>query len=152
MAYRRLGVQALEDLVGAGVNYGAAMTAAREMEDRDVYVVGGGNSAGQAAVHLARFARSVTLLIRREDLAATMSKYLIDEISWNPRITVRPCTEIIDGGADESGQAGLAAGCATYGPARRSGSWPVGCSCSSVPRRTATGSVRTCCATSAASC
>jgi thioredoxin reductase (NADPH) len=82
------------------------MTAAREMEDRDVYVVGGGNSAGQAAVHLARFARSVTILVRREDLAATMSAYLIDEIEWNPRITVRTCTEIVDGGADESGQLG----------------------------------------------
>ncbi|GAA4809874.1 FAD-dependent oxidoreductase [Nocardioides caeni] len=106
VAYRRLGVEPLEDLVGAGVNYGAAMTAAREMEDRDVYVVGGGNSAGQAAVHLARFARSVTILIRREDLAATMSTYLIDELEWNPRIQVRACTEIIDGGPDESGQLG----------------------------------------------
>ncbi|WGY01072.1 FAD-dependent oxidoreductase [Nocardioides sp. QY071] len=106
VAYRRLGIAPLEELVGAGVNYGAAMTAAREMEDRDVYVVGGGNSAGQAAVHLSRFARSVTILIRREDLAATMSKYLIDEIAWNPRIDVRPCTEIIDGGADDSGQLG----------------------------------------------
>jgi len=98
VAYRRLGIAPLEDLVGAGVHYGAAMTAAREMEDRDVYVVGGGNSAGQAAVHLARFARSVTILIRREDLSATMSRYLIDEIEWNPRIQVRPCTEIADGG------------------------------------------------------
>ncbi|MFC7504616.1 FAD-dependent oxidoreductase [Nocardioides sp. CPCC 206347] len=106
VAYRRLGVAPLEDLVGAGVNYGAAMTAAREMEERDVYVVGGGNSAGQAAVHLARFARSVTILIRREDLAATMSRYLIDEIEWNPRISVRSCTEIIDGGPDDSGQLG----------------------------------------------
>lgn len=106
VAYRRLGIAPLEELLGAGVNYGAAMTAAREMEDRDVYVVGGGNSAGQAAVHLARFARSVTILIRREDLAATMSKYLIDEIAWNPRIDVRPCTEIVDGGADDSGQLG----------------------------------------------
>ncbi|GAA4089896.1 FAD-dependent oxidoreductase [Nocardioides kongjuensis] len=106
VAYRRLGIAALEELVGAGVNYGAAMTAAREMEDRDVYVVGGGNSAGQAAVHLARFARSVTILIRREDLAETMSRYLIDEIAWNPRIDVRPCTEIIDGGADDAGQLG----------------------------------------------
>ncbi|KRB77998.1 thioredoxin reductase [Nocardioides sp. Root190] len=106
VAYRRLGVAPLEDLVGAGVNYGAAMTAAREMEDRDVYVVGGGNSAGQAAVHLARFARSVTILIRRDDLAATMSRYLIDEIEWNPRISVRSCTEIIDGGPDDSGQLG----------------------------------------------
>lgn len=106
VTYRRLGVAPLEDLVGAGVNYGAAMTAAREMEDRDVYVVGGGNSAGQAAVHLARFARSVTILVRRDDLAATMSKYLIDEIEWNPRITVRPCTEIVDGGPDDTGQLG----------------------------------------------
>ncbi|GGO87015.1 fused response regulator/thioredoxin-disulfide reductase [Nocardioides phosphati] len=106
VTYRRLGVAPLEDLVGAGVHYGAAMTAAREMEDRDVYVVGGGNSAGQAAVHLARFARSVTILVRRDDLAATMSKYLIDEIEWNPRITVRPCTEIVDGGAEETGQLG----------------------------------------------
>jgi thioredoxin reductase (NADPH) len=106
VAYRRLGVAPLEDLVGAGVNYGAAMTAAREMEDRDVYVVGGGNSAGQAAVHLARFARSVTVLIRGKDLTATMSAYLIDEIEWNPRITVRVATEIIDGGPDDSGQLG----------------------------------------------
>jgi thioredoxin reductase len=106
VAYRRLGVAPLEDLVGAGVNYGAAMTAAREMEDRDVYVVGGGNSAGQAAVHLARFARSVTILIRGKDLAATMSAYLIDEIEWSPRITVRVTTEIIDGGPDDSGQLG----------------------------------------------
>lgn len=105
VTYRRLGVNALEDLVGAGVNYGAAMTAAREMADRDVYVVGGGNSAGQAAVHLAKFARSVTILIRREDLAATMSSYLIGEIAWHPLITVRPCTEIVDGG-DVDGQLG----------------------------------------------
>lgn len=106
VTYRRLGVAPLEELVGAGVNYGAAMTAAREMEDRDVYVVGGGNSAGQAAVHLARFARSVTILVRRDDLTATMSKYLIDEIEWSPRITVRPCTQIVDGGADDTGQLG----------------------------------------------
>jgi thioredoxin reductase (NADPH) len=106
VAYRRLGVAPLEDLVGAGVNYGAAMTAAREMEDRDVYVVGGGNSAGQAAVHLARFARSVTILVRGADLTATMSAYLIDEIEWNPRITVRVATEIIDGGPDDTGQLG----------------------------------------------
>lgn len=106
VTYRRLGVAPLEDLVGAGVHYGAAMTAAREMEDRDVFVVGGGNSAGQAAVHLARFARSVTILVRRDDLVATMSRYLIDEIEWNPRITVRPCTEIVDGGPDDTGQLG----------------------------------------------
>lgn len=98
VAYRRLGVLPLEELVGLGVFYGAAMTAAREMQDREVYVVGGGNSAGQAAVHLARFARSVTILIRREDLTATMSAYLIREIKWNPRITVQSRTQVVDGG------------------------------------------------------
>ena len=83
-----------------GVYYGAAMTAAREMEDQDVYVVGGGNSAGQAAVHLSRFARSVTILVRRPDLAETMSSYLLGEIEYNPRIAVRTCTTVVDGGGD----------------------------------------------------
>ena len=73
VAYRKLRVEPLEELVGIGVYYGAAMTAAREMEDQDVFVVGGGNSAGQAAVHLSRFARSVTIVVRRPDLAETMS-------------------------------------------------------------------------------
>ena len=81
-------------------NYGAGMSAAREMDGRDVFVVGGGNSAGQAAIHLARFARSVTILIRRSDLTETMSQYLIGEIAYHPRITVRGTTEVIDGGGD----------------------------------------------------
>ena len=100
VAYRRLGVESLESLVGSGVNYGAGMSAAREMDGRDVFVVGGGNSAGQAAIHLARFARSVTILVRRADLTETMSQYLIGEIAYHPRITVRGTTEVIDGGGD----------------------------------------------------
>ena len=98
VAYRRLGVESLEQLVGVGVHYGAAVTAAREMEDRDVFVVGGGNSAGQAAVFLARFARSVTVVVRRPDLAETMSDYLVREIEMTPSISVLTCTSVVDGG------------------------------------------------------
>ncbi|WAC55450.1 FAD-dependent oxidoreductase [Gordonia sp. SL306] len=98
VAYRRLGVADLEDLVGLGVHYGAAMSAAREMDGHDVFVVGGGNSAGQAAIHLARYARSVTIVVRRPDLTSTMSQYLIGEIAFNPRITVRGSSEVVDGG------------------------------------------------------
>jgi thioredoxin reductase (NADPH) len=100
VAYRKLGVPPIEDLVGLGVNYGAAMTAAREMEGYDVVVVGGGNSAGQSAVHLARFARSVTIVVRRPALEETMSQYLIDEIRYNDRIQVLPCTRVVDGGGE----------------------------------------------------
>lgn len=100
VSYRKLRVEAIDSLVGRGVFYGAAMTAAREMEDQDVFVVGGGNSAGQAAVHLSRFARSVTILIRRPSLAATMSDYLINELEFNPTVTVRSCSEVVDGGGE----------------------------------------------------
>ncbi len=105
VTWRRLGIPALEALVGAGVFYGAAGAEAQAMRGRDVVVVGGGNSAGQAAVHLARYARSVTMLVRGGGLAATMSKYLITEISNNPAIAVRVRTEIVDG----AGSGGLEA-------------------------------------------
>lgn len=98
VAYRRLGVPTVEDFVGLGVHYGAATSAARECEGKDVVVVGGGNSAGQAAVHLSRFARSVKIVIRRPSLAETMSDYLIREVEANPRIGVKPCCEVIDAG------------------------------------------------------
>ncbi len=100
VTYRKLRVEPIEELIGLGVYYGAAMTAAREMEGQDVLVVGGGNSAGQAAVHLARFARSVTIVVRRADLAQTMSAYLLGEIASSSRIAVRPWTAVVDGGGD----------------------------------------------------
>jgi len=98
--YRKLGIEPLERLVGQGVFYGSAMSAARELDGQDVVVVGGGNSAGQAAIHLARFARSVTILVRRAGLEDTMSRYLIKEVEWNPRVSVRPHSEICDGGGE----------------------------------------------------
>ncbi len=101
VGYRRLGIEPLEDLVGRGVYYGAAAGMAREMTGRDVFVVGGGNSAGQAAIHLARFAHSVTILIRRSDLAETMSSYLIQEIRYTRGVQVRPASEIVDGGGGD---------------------------------------------------
>ncbi|MEP6798551.1 MAG: FAD-dependent oxidoreductase [Lapillicoccus sp.] len=99
-AYRRLGVESLEAMVGLGVTYGAATTIAPHLTGRSVHVVGGGNSAGQAAVHLSRFAKSVTIVVRRDGLTATMSDYLIREIEANPVISVRPQTEVVDGGGE----------------------------------------------------
>jgi thioredoxin reductase (NADPH) len=98
--WRRLGVPALEALVGAGVFYGAAGAEAKAMQGRDVYIVGAGNSAGQAALHLSRYASSVTMLVRRVSLVATMSDYLIRQIEVAPNVAVRFGTEVIDGGGD----------------------------------------------------
>ena len=101
IAWRRLGVQRLEELVGSGVFYGAAGSELRAMAGRDVFVVGGGNSAGQTALHLARYARHVTLLVRGDNLARSMSDYLIREIEATTNVTVRLHTEVTDGhGAD----------------------------------------------------
>jgi thioredoxin reductase (NADPH) len=101
VTYRRIGIESIDTRIGYGVHYGAAMAASREMEGGDVLVVGGGNSAGQAAIHLARFARSVTILVRRPDLSATMSHYLINEIGFNPRIEVLGNARIVEGGGAE---------------------------------------------------
>jgi thioredoxin reductase (NADPH) len=98
VAYRRLGIPAIEDLVGLGVFYGAAMSEAPTLHDEHVVVVGGGNSAGQAAMHLARFAGRVTILVRSESLAASMSEYLVASIDRTPNIEVRYHAAVADGG------------------------------------------------------
>jgi thioredoxin reductase (NADPH) len=98
--YQRLDIPALEGLIGAGVFYGASPSEAERFTGRRVFVVGGGNSAGQAAVHLARHAGHVTVLVRRNTLTETMSRYLIDEIDAQLNITVRYQTQIVDGSGD----------------------------------------------------
>jgi thioredoxin reductase (NADPH) len=97
MAYRRLGIPALDALTGAGVFYGAAASEAKAVQGSEVFVVGGANSAGQAAVHLAKYAAQVTLLVRGRSLADSMSEYLIREIDAAPNIAVR-CRVAVTGG------------------------------------------------------
>ena len=98
MSYRRLGIPSLDALTGAGVFYGAATSEAKAMKGREVFVVGGANSAGQAAVHLARYATQVTMLVRGQSLADSMSEYLVKEITSTPNIVVRHGT-VVAGGA-----------------------------------------------------
>jgi thioredoxin reductase (NADPH) len=100
VSYRHLEVPSLEALQGAGVFYGAAVTEARATEGREVHVVGGGNSAGQAATYLSKYASKVTLLVRSASLAASMSEYLITEIDAAENIEVRFNTRVIDGGGE----------------------------------------------------
>jgi thioredoxin reductase (NADPH) len=97
VAYRRLGIPALEDLQGRGVFYGAAASEAPAMRGRNVFVTGGGNSAGQAALHLAKWASQVTILVRAPSLAASMSDYLIRQIGAAPNIDVRYRVQVADG-------------------------------------------------------
>jgi thioredoxin reductase (NADPH) len=97
VTYRRLAIPALESLIGAGVFYGAALAEARAMAGQEVFIVGAGNSAGQAALHLAKFAERVTIVVRSESLAASMSDYLIREIETKPNIVVRVNTQVVDG-------------------------------------------------------
>ena len=98
--WRRLGVPRLESLLGAGVFYGAAASESRAMQGQDVFIVGAGNSAGQAALHLASHARSVTLLVRGDSYAESMSNYLVRAIESTANIAVRHRTEVVDGAGD----------------------------------------------------
>ncbi|HTR90917.1 MAG TPA: FAD-dependent oxidoreductase [Trebonia sp.] len=96
VAYRQLPAPGCTEMTGAGVYYGAALTEAEGCKDRDVYVVGGANSAGQSAVYLSKFAKSVTMLVRAPSLEASMSYYLIQQIASIPNISVRACTEVTE--------------------------------------------------------
>jgi thioredoxin reductase (NADPH) len=98
--YRRLGIPGLEALNGAGVFYGGPASEAATMAGEDVYVLGGANSAAQTALHLARYAKSVTLVVRAESLDAGMSRYLVRQVEATPRLQVRLGTEIVGGGGD----------------------------------------------------
>src|SRR5258708_933792 len=94
--YRKLETKGVSEFTGAGIYYGAAMTEAAAFRDCEVFVVGGGNSAGQAAMHLSKFAASVTILIRRDDLTSTMSAYLIDQIAKRENIHILSRSEIAE--------------------------------------------------------
>jgi thioredoxin reductase (NADPH) len=94
--YRKLHVPGAAALTGRGIYYGAALVEAPSCKEEDVYIVGGANSAGQAALHFAKYARTVTMLVRGAGLAATMSKYLIDEIARTSNIVLRPCTQVAE--------------------------------------------------------
>jgi len=94
VAYRQLTAPGVAELTGRGIYYGSALTEATSCINEDIYIVGGANSAGQAAVYLAKGARSVTILVRADSLAKSMSHYLIDQVQNIPAIRVRTCTEV----------------------------------------------------------
>ncbi|WP_333863129.1 FAD-dependent oxidoreductase [Chitinophaga sp.] len=95
--YRKLETRGIGDFTGAGVYYGAASTEAASCRDKEVFVLGGGNSAGQAAMYLSKFARNVHIVIRKPDLRSSMSAYLIDQIAQTPNIHLLPCAEVVEG-------------------------------------------------------
>ena len=100
VSYRRLGIPDLEALAGAGVFYGAGTIEAQAVTGKPVFVVGGGNSAGQAALHLSKYARQVTILVRSQSLAASMSDYLIRQIDATANVEVRYRCEVAGGGGN----------------------------------------------------
>ena len=99
-SYRRLGVPALEALNGAGVFYGGPASEGHALSGKEACIVGGGNSAGQAALYLARYARRVTLVVRAQSLGAGMSHYLVRELEATPTVEVRTGTAVVGGGGD----------------------------------------------------
>jgi thioredoxin reductase (NADPH) len=101
VSYRQLDAPGLADLTGRGVYYGSALTEASACLGQDIFIVGGANSAGQAAIYLARHAKSVTILVRGSSLERSMSYYLIRQIADVPNISVRTCTEVIEALGDD---------------------------------------------------
>jgi thioredoxin reductase (NADPH) len=101
VSYRRIGIESVEAFVGRGVFYGASTTEASAMRGEEVYVIGGANSAGQAALHLSRFAAKVTLLVRGSSLAERMSDYLVREIEATANVAVRLNQELAGGRGDQ---------------------------------------------------
>jgi len=99
--YRKLDAPGIESLTGKGVYYGAALVEARSCSDEDVYIVGGANSAGQAAMHFSKFARRVTMLVRGDSLESSMSKYLIDQIAATSNIEVETHTRVVEARGEE---------------------------------------------------
>jgi len=100
VSYRTIDIPSLERFNGVGVYYGAASSEAAALVGQDVFVVGGGNSAGQAAAHLAKYASRVTILVRGKSLAHSMSEYLITEIEATPNIHLMCGVEVVGGGGD----------------------------------------------------
>ena len=101
VSYRMLGAPGLENLAGRGVFYGAATTEGPSCAGQDVYLVGGANSAGQAAMYFSGHARRVVLVVRGDSLDRSMSRYLIDQLARVPNIEVRTCTEVVGGTGDD---------------------------------------------------
>jgi thioredoxin reductase (NADPH) len=99
--YRKLDIPGAAQLTGRGIYYGAALVEAVSCKDEEVYIVGGANSAGQAALHFAKFACKVTMLVRGDGLSATMSKYLIDEIERTSNIVLEPNTQVLEAFGEE---------------------------------------------------
>jgi thioredoxin reductase (NADPH) len=99
--YRKLDIPGAERLTGRGIYYGAALVEALACKDEDIFIVGGANSAGQAALHFAKYAHKVTMLVRGHGLSATMSKYLIDEIERTSNIVLEAQTQVMEAIGEE---------------------------------------------------
>ena len=116
--WRMLDVPGMDRLTGAGVYYGAAMTEALSCKDEEVYVVGGANSAGQAAMHFANYARRVVMLVRGPSLEKSMSRYLIEQIAQTPNISVEWNTSVVEVHGEEHLEA-VSVHCAESGETNR---------------------------------